>query len=205
MTLVSSGTLYLVGASTPDNQSIQYECEGLKIGGFTLLEAQAIASGYVGSLPTGMLDFYGFNNDPGSTIVYDFNATITWTTNNSSSRDGYRALDFTGRQSGDIITLNVNSNFTETTDAVIWVLYYSINSTSSWNNIVSRSATSNDNVNIPGVDYNDVVRLRADLGTIKSGAGYVTITLTGGTFTSGSGTITASGTTTWYLWVDDVI
>lgn len=197
MALVGSGILNLKGSAAAPTRSIEFECEGNYTGDFSLVDAQAIASGYVGSLPVGMTDFYGYS--AGSTIVFDFSGSITWSVNTDSNKDGYQALVFSGRESGDVITLNVNSDFIEDTDAVILAVYYSINSTSSWNLILSRSATSNDDVNIPGVDYNDVVRIRVDIISIKEGSGDVMLTLTGGSFTAGSGSIAASGSTEWYL------
>ena len=66
MTLVSSGTINLKGSSGDPTRSIEYECEGAVSGTFALTTAQSIASAYVGSLPTGMTDFYGYSacSDP---------------------------------------------------------------------------------------------------------------------------------------------
>ncbi len=61
MTLVSSGILNLKGSSGDPTRSIEYECEGNVTGDFSLTTAQGIASAYVGSLPTNMTDFYGYN------------------------------------------------------------------------------------------------------------------------------------------------
>jgi len=66
MTLVSSGTINLKGSAGDPSRSIEYECEGAVSGTFALTTAQGIASAYVGSLPTGMTDFYGYSacSDP---------------------------------------------------------------------------------------------------------------------------------------------
>ena len=66
MTLVSSGTINLKGSSGDPTRSIEYECEGAVSGTFALTTAQSIASAYVGSLPTGLTDFYGYSacSDP---------------------------------------------------------------------------------------------------------------------------------------------
>ena len=198
MPLESTGTLYLVGSSAAPTRSIQYELEGAYTG-IGLLEAITLS----GESWDSMLDFYGYS--AGSTIIYDYSNSITWAFNTLSHRDGYQSLVFSGRVSGDVITLNLESNFYETGGAVVLDVYYSINSTSSWNLILSRSATdSYDLIYIPGVDYNDVVRVRINLETIKAGQGNVTISLIGGSFTSGSGTVTASGSTAWYTYVDDI-
>jgi hypothetical protein len=60
MTLVSSGILNLKGTSGDPTRSIEWECEGNVTGDFSLTTAQGIASAYVGSLPTDMTDFYGY-------------------------------------------------------------------------------------------------------------------------------------------------
>lgn len=66
MTLVSSGTINLKGSAGDPTRSIEYECEGAVSGDFALTTAQSIASAYVGSLPTGLTDFYGYSacSDP---------------------------------------------------------------------------------------------------------------------------------------------
>lgn len=148
--------------------------------------------------PDQVSDFYGYTH--GSTIVVDFNNTITYTTNTASDKNAYRSLDITGRQSGDIITLTLTSAFSETAGTVLGYTYYSINSTSSWTLLRSFSSTTSPvSDSIAGVDYNDVVRIRMDVYAVKTGTGWIQTVLTGGSFTTGSGTITASGTTTWNL------
>ena len=98
MTLVSSGILNLKGSAGDPTRSIEYECTGA-VGGssYALTTAQSQASAYVGSLPTGMTDFYGYSacSDPtpgniSSVTGVDsgFFATCTYTA--SSNADNYR-------------------------------------------------------------------------------------------------------------------
>jgi hypothetical protein len=97
MTLVSSGTINLKGSAADPTRSIEYECEGAVSGDFALTTAQSIASAYVGSLPTGLTDFYGYSacSDPTPGTISSVTgvdsgpyATCTYTT--SSNADNYR-------------------------------------------------------------------------------------------------------------------
>ncbi len=197
MTLVSSGILNLKGSSAAPTRSIEFECEGNYTGDFSLTTAQGIASAYVGSLPTDMTDFYGYT--AGSTIVVDFSEHFTWAINTPGDKDGYQELTITGRQPGDKIVLNLHLDFVESSGAVVCSVYSSINSSVAWLLKDSFTETGSGDYTIVDVDYNETVRVRVDITAIKSGSGYITATLTGGTFTTGSGTITASGTIQWYV------
>lgn len=199
MTLVSSGTLYLAGAGQAQNQSIQYELEAAT-NGIGLLEAGVLAS-FTGDIA--MSDFYGYS--AGSNVVVDFSNSITWAEDFDYAKDGYQSLVLTGRQSGDVITLNVNVDFILDTGSIRCRVWYSINSTTVWTQLFNETTTTNTDVNIPGVDDNDVVRIRVNIFTQSpTSSGDVAVTLTGGTFTSGSGTVTASGSVDWYLGVFEI-
>lgn len=130
-----------------------------------------------------------------STIVIDFEGNPTGTT-----AVRYDEIVISGMQSGDQIDISINivANLFVTGFASVSV-YYSRNSTSSWNLLQSWSSEGNYNVNdsVLNVSEGDTMRIRiaCSAGGLDDFAG-CTVTLTGGSFDSGSGTITASGTLT---------
>jgi hypothetical protein len=104
MTLVSSGTLNLKGSASIPTRSIEFECEGAVSGTFALTTAQGIASAYVGSLPTGMTDFYGFNNCTESIPNVPSGVSASWIIN------GVIQVAFTKPGDADGIDLEMSTN-----------------------------------------------------------------------------------------------
>ena len=80
MALESSGILHLKGYFAFPTRSIEMECEGNVTGDFNLTTAQSIASDYVGSLPTDMTDFYGYEFCSESIPSVPSGVSVSWQT-----------------------------------------------------------------------------------------------------------------------------
>lgn len=193
MTLVASGTLHLKGSSAAPTQSIEYELEGNYTGDFSLTTASSLASF---TLPTSMSDFYNYS--AGSTVVVDFsNSTTDVGTQSAIYQHKYQSLVITGRGASDVITLTMNVDFNEQLGSIVGNVWWSKNSTTSWTLLQNFTSTPPSPISksMTLIDNNDVVRVKMEIdGAGKVVEGDITSTLTGGSFTTGSGTITASGT-----------
>jgi len=144
-------------------------------------------------------DFFGYSQ--GSTVIYDYNSTITYLSDLPDDLDAYRSFDFSGRESGQIYRLDLEVELVEYSGAVIAQLYYSVNSTSSWTTLASYATPTTDNISISSIDYNDIIRLRMVLsGKLPDGS--LRVTCDGGAVTTGTGTVTASGTVSWIEYVN---
>ena len=198
MTLVSSGILHLTGSSGAPTRSIQYECERV-YDGISLTEAQSIASSEVGSLPIDMTDFYELS---WSDVIVDFSDSVTWYTNEDDDKDGRQVTVITGWQLGDELSLDIDVDFTIESGSVYCAIYerwYDPAPMEEWNLIDSYTTTTSDSYTITNVDYGFPTWIRVEIN--GSGVGDVVVTLTGGSFTAGAGTVTAQGSTTWYVGV----
>jgi len=157
------------------------------------LHAMSLAAGK--SVPDTINEFHSYS----AGWVVDYTNSPTYTTNYAYEKDWYDSLTITGRQSGQIATLTLNATFNENNPSVLAQVYYSKNSTTSWTSLGSWSSYFSGSLSITNVDYNDVIRIR--MAIIAIGApgsnGDINTTLTGGTMTSGTGSVTASGSVSW--------
>lgn len=150
-------------------------------------------------LSSTLKDINGLSLKLASTIVIDFDGSTTYLSNSPGDVDGYQGIVFSGRQSGDIIDISLTVECTISGTGSV-AFDYRINS-GTWVQLGSYSSSQGTtSKSVPNVDHDDTVDIRIDcgasgLGTSVSG----TASLTGGTFDSGSGTISASGTTTFTL------
>jgi hypothetical protein len=86
---------------------------------------------------------------------------ITSLTSSSTVYDVYRSIDNGDMQSAQYISINLEYDITNINSGS-WNYYYSVNSTSSWNNIGTGSGNVSAisyNISSP-IDYSQVVRLR---------------------------------------------
>lgn len=150
-------------------------------------------------------DFAGYQAGPipsSITVKYASEGTIT---SSSTVIDKYYTLTISGMQSGDAITLTTSTAYGTDYDVSI-TMYYSLNNGSSWTTIRSecRHCSSSGEVDsLTGITYANRtqvrVRIKFDWGGAP-GDGYeanATMTLTGGSFVSGTGTITRVSP---YIW-----
>lgn len=143
------------------------------------------------------------SNDLGGTSAGDTISlswgTTTYITNTSTHKDAYRVVNHSGHTSPQIITINLTWDAYAAPDTYCDI-YRSINSTLSWTyvgGVASASTEFGVSFSIANVDYNDVVRVRMDVNNIGFGFfAYMTANITGGSITSGSGTISGSGSWT---------
>jgi hypothetical protein len=144
------------------------------------------------------LDFLGYTN--ASSIDARFSSIYT-ITDSAFIYDRYRRLAFTGRQSGDILSLTFSTYYDTDYDVKVG-LYYRINS-GSWITLKSpsRRASGTDADTITGIDYNDVVDFRQYLewgGSSGDGAyNDVNTEIISGILTTGNGTVTPTSPITW--------
>lgn len=129
MTLVSSGTLYLVGSSAAPTRSISYEVYGNYTGPKGLVASSVAASK---SAPHSMIEFYGYSacSDPTpgsiSSVTGQYNgpqSQCTYTT--SSNADSYRVQ----------YAISPYTNWTPSTSGGAYDLaspYYTLLYTGSW-------------------------------------------------------------------------
>lgn len=134
-----------------------------------------------------------------SSIVIDFDGSTTYDSNSPGDVDGYQGIVFSGRQAPDIIDISMTVECTISGTADV-TFYYRKNA-GSWVSLGNYSSTTGATAkSIPDVDSDDTVDVRINCDASGLGASVSgTATLTGGTFDSGSGTISASGTTTFTL------
>jgi hypothetical protein len=136
--------------------------------------------------------FYGYSAE--STIVVSGDKFPTYITNSTNWKDAYKNYPITGRVSGDIITLNLSTSCTYDYGygSTLVARVYKRENGGSWVQIQSYSGPGTSTETITGVDYNDTIDLRV---YVKLTAPYAVanaachVTVTGGTFTSGTGTI----------------
>ena len=127
----------------------------------------------------------------GSTVTVKFESSTHFIEQSTSRIDGYREVIISGMQSGDTIQINFSH------EAWFWNLiddaavYYAINQTSTWTYLDSYGSSGSGSSSIPGVDYGDTVYIRIRIDSSGMGAsGSIEAELTGGSFSSGSGTVT---------------
>lgn len=141
-------------------------------------------------------DWYGYSS--GSSVVYDFSDTITTLANTVTDQDYYRSLDITGRESGQIYSFNFNVIYQAFSGTPLGTVRFSKNSTSSWVTLGSYGGSATTSVTIPNIDHDDVIRIRLTLdGKIPEAS--LQLQCNGGTVTTGTGTVTSSGTTNWTI------
>jgi len=197
MTLVSSGDLHLTGSSGAPTRSIEYECEGT-YNGYSLTTAQNKASAYVGALPTSITDFYELTY---SDVVIDFSDSISWWVNTAASKDGRQSTVVTGWVNGDVIDFDLDLDFVLTSGAVACTVYqFFVDSDPDiqWETIDTFTSTTSDSY-VVRAWWGFPFWLRIEMDVVKAGVGYITATLTGGTYYTGYGSVIASGSTTWYV------
>lgn len=127
----------------------------------------------------------------GNTVTIKFESSTNWLEQSTSNMDGYREVIISGMQSGDTITINFShgANFFNYIDSA--AVYYAINQTTTWTYLDSYGDSGLGSSSIPGVDYGDTVYIRLRIEATGMGAsGDIFALLTGGSFTSGSGTVT---------------
>ena len=140
-----------------------------------------------------------------STILVDFSGSPTLIV----TGDYRDEIVISGMQAGDQIDLTIEiliDLYVDSGGTADTAVYYSRNSTSSWTPL----ETANHGIagwaqfgwyydTIPNVVSTDTMRIRIDTNrSNKFNAAWGLCLLTGGTFDSGSGTISASGTTSWW-------
>jgi len=145
---------------------------------------------------TGVDSINGVDNASGSTIVIDFDGSTTYITNNSTEQDGWRNVVISGMQTGDVITINYTMELTVEGVMPGEAEGYVRENLGSWQleaSTIGFLSSPETHANINTTDNIDL-RVRAyvdDLGDFAEAK----VTLTGGSVTTGSGTVTASGTT----------
>jgi hypothetical protein len=191
MTLPLSGPLSISAISTELYGSVGSD-----------ISLRLLASNAGGMItPDGFDEFYGYTVD--SSIGYDYSGTITtYGLNISEDKDLYQSLNFTGISDTDVISLNVNITAEASSTAPSRVLY-AINSTTIWTTLLFLTTSVVDsNLSIPGVEQGDTVLVRINTNS-TAGNRTTTVSLLGGSFTTGAGDITAVGTTSWAVTVSN--
>jgi len=92
----------------------------------------------------------------GSTITIKFANSPTMSTDTSTHQDGYDALVFTGRSSGDIITINISHSAFQMSDAAADI-YWRKNNARTWTLLHSYSGDGNGTESLTGIDDDDTV------------------------------------------------
>lgn len=141
--------------------------------------------------PHCMREFYGYSHVTDSDITLSYESTTTYLSNTFSSQDGYRAVNITGMQSGDQIDINYTV-FVEISGNGSAAAYYRKNG-GGW----VQQGYSTNSTTFGGIAYNvvpsDTVEIRIDVEISGFGdAASAEAVLYGGTFDSGSGTISTS-------------
>ena len=145
-------------------------------------------------------------------IIYASFGSTTVITSTSLHYNAYRLINHTPHSSPNVITMTFHYQLYAfaTSSYFTGAIWYSKNSTSSWTLVdeviassFSKMNTKNGNFSVLLVDYNDVVRIRIDMQTGASGptSGYGEVTTTGGSVTSGSGTVQTTSPTTWFAFL----
>jgi len=151
-----------------------------------------------GKAKSGISNIHGLDLTVTSTITIKFAASTTMITDTDFTKDGYRGIIFTGRQNGDVINVNISHQFSNAVYAEAKV-YYRING-GSWVQVHSYSSNGSGTDSIPNIDYNDTVDVRLYVNTTAiGGAGTLSVTLTGGTFVSGGGSISPTTPLSFYV------
>lgn len=137
-------------------------------------------------------DFYGYSASDSVTLSY---GSVLYQNNTDENKTGYWTVNHTGQDIGNIITVNFNVSFIESVTSVSAEIWSSINSTSSWTSRGVYSSSTIDSFSVPGVDYNDTLRIKMNIVAVKSGEGSISCTVTGCSFSFGTGTCSTTGIT----------
>lgn len=181
--------------STPSLTEIATEL-GLSTTGTSLV--QCIATAGKTGVFTKQSDFAGFS--AGSSVTVKFTSPIL-ITSGAEVWDYYNRLTISNMASGDVLTLTL-STYMETDYDTDAYLYYRKNS-GAWVLISSRGGNGSGTYidSIPSVSYGMIIDVRHRFewgGAVGDGeTNYQKSTLTGGSFTSGNGTITPVSPTYW--------
>lgn len=131
-----------------------------------------------------------------STVTVAFDGSTIDIENDDDRNNGYQGVTISGWQSGDELTITVSHTATFTNNIDSIDIYYSIDSTSVWTQIHNYNDSGSDSDSIPDVDYGETLRIRIDIqASGEDPEGSCTVTLTGGSFTKGVGSITATAPT----------
>lgn len=132
------------------------------------------------------------------TLTYDYEGSDTAITDTSTVKEFWDDLVFVGREQPVEFQVGINWTTTisgpGTSDAE---MSYRVNG-GSWNLVVNESTSTSGTYYITNIDYNDTIdiRLKAEIDGVGNSC-QIDTTLINGSITRGTGTVTASGTTTW--------
>lgn len=140
--------------------------------------------------------YYGITYDP----ITLSTGTITTLTSNSIEYDAYRSIIRTGQTFPSTVKIKVNLSITDLGfDPGTYYYYYSINSTSVWNLIVSGNTLINNTYTIPtsALAYTDVLRIR--IHTTHTSYSYFqgSVTPNDIEYVTGGGSVTAGSAWNW--------
>ena len=182
----------------PTSGQLSYSQINVELGNGATSQASmaAMAAAATPAFPTtnrSVSMWYGYSD--GSNIVVDFSNTTTYITNTTADKDGYKSVVMTGRDTGDVFTLNLTTQFTEELGAIAFGSVSYRRNGGLWSELQAYSAPGSSSESITLIDDNDTIEIRVGINGSLKGSGTSTLraTLTGGTITTGTGTVTASG------------
>lgn len=171
-----------------------------RINGKQLDDISAYNGATVDSAGSDMSDIDGYGLHFESTVTIKFDGSTVDIDNTASRHNAYQGVTISDWQSGDELTINVSHTATFTNNIDSIDIHYSIDSTTSWTQIHNYTSGGSDTDSITDVDYGETLRIRIDIQASGEDAeGDATVTLTGGSFTKGTGTVTAVSPTEFSL------
>ena len=127
-----------------------------------------------------------------STITAKFNNSPYILDSNEFRLNQYDQVVFTGRQAGDILTLNISCYGYPESNIDGIVFYWSKNSETVWTQLANYYAGGSGSFGLTGIDYDDIIRIRCDItGSAFDAFGEGLVVITGGVITTGSGSVSA--------------
>jgi hypothetical protein len=127
------------------------------------------------------------NETTTSTIVLNFANEVNLS-DADLVQDRYWQVTTSGWQSGDQIDINITTDATLYSGTETFSAYYRIGG-GTWVQVVSRTTTGSNNVTIPNLAYDSSTDFRLRIGDKTESNADFCATITGGSFDSGSGSI----------------
>lgn len=140
-------------------------------------------------------NFYNYSHAVVVTVQYG--GVITKSVDLYEDKDYYQSIYFSTRVYPNVITLNFDISVGGTGSGNVNI--YTSENSGTWTLRHSTTAIELSDFSITGLDYNDTLRVRIDTQaiTFKGAWRSVTCGISGGSFTTGTGTVSVG--TTWSL------
>ena len=133
----------------------------------------------------------------GANIKLAFESSTHWTTFNSTTMDAYRELEISGRQPGNVLTIDFNYTYTLTSGSVIARIYSRIDGGIWTAQTGFMDSSESGTIRLYGIDDEDTIDIRLYLWNGVSPIANLQVEVDSGFLTTGEGNVSVSSPTSW--------